>query len=229
MNATYYFCKKSRMMKRIAIACFCLMIISMEGMAQYHRAPRVNTYSDEDVSEGKGFKKDHIFIGGTLNLGFSGYVFNVGGAPEIGYSFNKWFDVGLLANINYTSERADPEGYYNDNTRTRIYNYGVGAFGRFYPLPFLFVQVEPEYNWTKYTQKDFNNGALEIPSYNTQATSLLLGIGYGQRFVGHSSFYIAIMFDALTNYGSPYRDPYSGAALPVLKAGFDFYLHPKRS
>ncbi|HLK30550.1 MAG TPA: hypothetical protein VKT28_18355 [Puia sp.] len=212
-------------MKRLAIICSCLLIISMEGMAQ-HRPPRVNTYSDEDVDEGPGFKKNHIFIGGSLNLGFSGNVFNVGAAPEIGYSFNRWVDVGALVNFNYTSERADPTGYYNPDVRTRIYNYGVGAFARFYPLPFLFLIAEPEYNWTSVTETQMPNGGSY--RYNQQASSFLLGVGYGQRFVGHSGFYIAIMFDALSNPGSPYRD-YNNAAIPVLKAGFDFYLHSKKN
>jgi hypothetical protein len=220
----YYVCKNLEMMKRIVIACCCLLMISIRGMAQ-HRPPEINTYSDEDPDWGKGFRKDHIFIGGSLNLGFSGYVFNVGGAPEIGYSINKWLDAGVIININYTSERAD--SYYNGDVRTRIYNYGTGAFARFYPLPFLFLQAEPEYNWTKYTQRYMGPGSYDLPSYNQQAASFLLGIGYGQRFVGHSSYYIAIMFDALSNYGSPYRDLH-GVALPVLKAGFDFYLHPKK-
>ncbi|HVM87099.1 MAG TPA: hypothetical protein VMT76_02850 [Puia sp.] len=212
------------MMKKMVISSLLLFMFSMVGIAQ-HNPPRVNTYSDEGADEGSGgFRRDHIFIGGSLNLGFSNYVFNVGGAPEIGYSFNKWVDAGALININYTSERADP--YYNGNVRTRILNYGVGAFGRFYPLPFLFLQAEPEYNWTRYTQKDVTSNISYGP-LNEQAASLLLGIGYGQRFVGHSSFYIALMFDALSNYGSPYRD-LNNVAVPVLKAGFDFYLHPKR-
>jgi hypothetical protein len=223
MNAKYYVCKKIRMMKRIAIACCCLMVVSLQSIAQ-HRPPRVSTYSDEDVDEGKGFKKDHIFIGGSLNLGFSSYVFNVGGAPEIGYSFNKWIDAGVLINVNYTSERADP--YYNDDTRTRVFNYGAGAFAKFYPLPFLFVIAEPEYNWVTYSAKYIPTG--ESSSYQTQAPSLLLGIGYGQRFIGHSSYYIAIMFDAASNPNSPYRDYYNNTAIPVIKAGFDFYLHSKR-
>jgi hypothetical protein len=222
MPAKYYVCKNLGMMKRMIITCCCMAILSMAGFAQ-HRPPEVNTYSDEEPDGGKGFKRDHIFIGGSLNLGFSNYVFNVGGAPEIGYSFNKWFDAGMLININYSSERADP--YYNNDTRTRVFNYGVGAFGRFYPLPFLFILAEPEYNWVSYNEKYIPTG--ETASYKTQAPSLLLGIGYGQRFIGHSSFYIAIMFDAATNPNSPYRDVHN-VAIPVLKAGFDFYLHPKK-
>jgi hypothetical protein len=62
--------------------------------------------------------------------------------------------------------------------------------------------------------------------YNANAPSLLLGIGYGRRVVGESSFYIALMFDAISNSNSPYNDIY-GHPLPVLRAGFDFYLHKR--
>jgi hypothetical protein len=31
----------------------------------------------------------------------------------------------------------------------------------------------------------------------------------------------------LSSQYSPYRD-FNGAALPVIRAGFDFYLHPRR-
>jgi hypothetical protein len=94
-----------------------------------------------------------------------------------------------------------------------------------YPIRFLFFQVEPEYNWTKYSFRDMNSG--ESGSLQQQAASLLLGIGYGQRIVGRSNFYIAVMFDALQNQGSPYLD-FNKTPIPVIKAGFDIYLHPSR-
>ena len=122
-------------------------------------------------------------------------------------------------------ERADPSLYYNDNVRQRYFTYGVGAFARVYPIRFLFFQVEPEYNWTNYSYKYFN--PIQTGSSNINAASMLLGIGYGQRIVGRSNFYIAVMFDALSNQGSPYRD-FNNTPLPVIKAGFDIYLHPGR-
>jgi len=66
----------------------------------------------------------------------------------------------------------------------------------------------------------------ETASVTTQAASFLAGIGYSQRIIGRNNFYIAVMFDLLSNQYSPYRD-YTGAALPVVKVGFDFYLHPR--
>jgi hypothetical protein len=211
------------MIKKLVLA-VCVFMMALAGRAQEHMPNRVNTYSDAG-GDGTGFLKQNLFLGGSLSLGFSGYDFNVGGSPEIGYSLNKWLDAGVLVNLNYSSERADPSGYYNSNIRYRSFNYGAGAFARVWPLPFLFVTVQPEYNWIDYNAKDMSSGFVSTAS--TQASSFLLGIGYGQRVVGRGNFYIALLFDALDNPYSPYRD-FNGAALPVVRAGFDFYLHPNR-
>ena len=212
-------------MKRIIAITICFFIAASQASAQ-HRQSQPNTYTDDDGTSGDGFKKQNLFLGGSLNVGYDGYDFNIGGAPEIGYSLNRWVDVGVLVNLNYTSERADPNFYYNPNTRQRSFTYGTGVFGRAYPFPIripIFFQVEPEYNWTHLSAKDMTSG--QSSSLNLQASSLLLGVGYGQRIRGRSNFFIAIMFDALSNYGSPYRD-FNNNAIPVVKAGFDIYLHP---
>ena len=207
------------MIKKLIIAA-CFFVIGSEVSAQEHMPNRVNTYTDEGAAT--GFSKENLFVGGSLSLGFGSYNFNVGGGPEIGYSLNKWLDAGVLVNLNYNSERADPNGYYNANIRYRSFNYGAGAFARAFPLPFLFFQVQPEYNWIDYNAKSMSTGA--SASYSTKAPSLLLGIGYGQRVVGQGSFFISLMFDAISNQNSPYRDR-NGGVLPVIKAGFDVYLH----
>src|ERR1700684_3206327 len=115
-----------------------LFIAALPVLAQ-HNPNRMNTYSDE-AAGGNGFLKQNLFLGGSLNLGYSGYDFNVGGAPEIGYSLTRWLDAGVLVNLNYSSERADPSLYYNDNIRQRDFTYGTGAFARFYPIRFLFLE-----------------------------------------------------------------------------------------
>jgi hypothetical protein len=211
------------MQKRIVFLAI-LISTALSSMAQYRRErnPPPNTYSD-DESFGNGFKKEHMFIGGNLGLGLGSYSFNAGISPELGYSFAQWLDAGVLINLNYTSVRADP--YYNGNIRQRSFNYGTGAFARIYPLPFLFFQVGPEYNWIDYNLKNMSDGS--TLTAKTEALSFLAGIGYGQRIVGRSSFRIAIMADLLNNPQSPYRDN-NGVILPVIKTGFDIYLGPKR-
>ncbi len=49
---------------------------------------------EEEEEQKGGWKKDHLFIGTSLNLGFSnGFI--IGLNPEIGYSINKFIDAGI--------------------------------------------------------------------------------------------------------------------------------------
>lgn len=160
------------------------------------------------------FKKENIFIGSALNLGFSSGIFQLGANPEIGYSIANWLDAGISTNINYTSFRYPG---YSD----RMFNYGAGSFVRIWPARFLFLSALPEYNWITVTTK-YTNGN---PSFKRKfnAGSMLLGAGYGTRIVGRSYSYFAIMFDAMKNVNSPYRDA-ENRAMPIVRAGFAVYL-----
>jgi hypothetical protein len=197
-------------------------MVALAGMAQEHMPNRTYTYSDEGPST--GFSKENLFLGGSLGLGFGSYNFDIGVNPEIGYTLNRWLDVGAVVNFNYSSIKADPSGFYNPDIGSKQYTYGGGVFGRAYVLPFLFLTAQPEFNWTSVTQNDQYAGVNY--KYNANAPSLLLGIGYGRRVVGQSGFYIALLFDAISNVNSPYNDVY-GHPLPVIRAGFDFYLHKR--
>ncbi len=183
------------------------------------------TYSDsKDGSTDVG--NDRVFVGGSIAAGFASYTFNVGANPEVGYSIAEWLDAGMVFNINYTSQRADPYYIYNQNTRYRAFNYGAGVFARIYPVRFLFVQLQPEQNWIHYSAKDYDNNLSS--SSTVSASSFIAGIGYTQRTVGEGSYFFMIGLDLLNNLNSPYRDSYSHANIPIIRAGFDFYLHSKK-
>lgn len=210
------------MLKKILFAGCCL-IAALGAGAQERMPQRVYTYSD--TANGGGLQKENLFLGGSLALGLGSYQFNVGVSPEMGYSLNNWLDAGVVVNFNYNSVRADP--YYDNNIRYRTFNYGGGVFGRAYPLPFLFFAAQPEYNWISQNQKDMNPGSGGASyTFNTSAASLLLGVGYGQRVIGEGGFYISLMFDVLGDKNSPYND-FNGHPLPVIKAGFNVYLHKR--
>jgi hypothetical protein len=209
--------KKQMMFKKLMLS-GCLLIAGLGVFAQDRMPQRVYTYSDAGASG--GFNKENLFLGGSLALGIGSYQFNVGVSPEIGYSLTSWLDAGAVVNFNYNSIRADP--YYDNNIRYRTFNYGGGVFARAYPLPFLFFTAQPEYNWISQNAKDMTSGA--TATLNTSAASLLVGLGYGQRVIGQSSFYIALMFDVLGDKNSPYND-FNGHPLPVIRAGFNVYLH----
>ncbi|HRI21850.1 MAG TPA: hypothetical protein PLA68_12895, partial [Panacibacter sp.] len=124
----------------------------LEGGLYAQRNSPPPTYASDEGA--KGLKKENIFIGGGINLGFAANTFSVGVAPEIGYSIAHWLDAGIAFNINYISQRADPSGFYNDNIRLRSFSYGGGPFVRIYPVQFLFLQGQYEGNWTN---ENYNN------------------------------------------------------------------------
>jgi hypothetical protein len=188
---------------------FILTAASISGSAQ-------QTDGEEKKT---GFKKENIFMGSGLNLGFANHSFTIGINPEIGYTVNKWLDAGFAFNFNYFSQNTSELG---GSTQFRNFNYGGGTFVRIWPVNFLFIQALPEYNWTD--SKQTNIYTNESFTYKNNVGSLLLGIGYGSRTVGNRFSYFTLMIDVLQNANSPYRDPYTNDPLPVLRAGFGFYL-----
>lgn len=178
--------------------------------------------NETGAEEGKGkFKRENVFLGSSLNLGLANRSFNVGINPEIGYSVTKWLDAGVALNVNYFSQNASDYS----SIRFRNFNYGAGTFLRIWPVNFLHLQVQPEYNWISSSQKDVLTG--RSGSYQYNAASLLLGIGYGTRVLGSHYSYVTLMIDVLQDINSPYRDQYNDP-LPVFRAGFGVYLRPKR-
>lgn len=207
------------MKRKFLFLSVCMSMAAVAGFAQDHMPARVNTYTDE--GNGTGFRKENLFIGSSLGIGFAADQFSVGVNPEVGYSLNRWLDAGIVVNFNYNSVSPDPSGVYNPDLSEKEFIYGGGLFARAYVLPFLFLTAQPEVNWTHDTQKyEANGGATYV--YNVNAPSLLLGIGYGHRMIGEGTFYFALMFDVLGNVNSPYNDIY-GHPLPVLRAGFDLF------
>lgn len=188
------------------------------GISAQRNAPPATYSSDEGA---KGFKKENIFIGGGLNIGFASNTFGVGGTPEIGYTVAQWLDAGLGFNINYASQGADQ--FYNGNVRIRNFSYGGGPFVRIYPAQFLFLQAQYEKNWG--TQSEKPVGYPE-QKYKYNSNSFIAGIGYTQRVVGQTNFYTMIGWDLLNDVYSPYR--LNGSKLPVIRAGINFYLQPSR-
>ena len=200
------------MRNRWMLTC-CIILMSISVMAQ-------DNSSDTDSEKGK-FKKEHLFFGTGLNLSLGNRYFNVGVNPELGYSITKWLDAGVALNINYFSQNASDFS----NTRFRNFNYGAGTFLRIWPVNFLHLQVQPEYNWISSSQKNVISGA--TAKYNYHAGSLLVGIGYGSRIVGSQYSYVTLMIDVLQNINSPYRDQFNDP-LPVFRAGFGVYLNRKQ-
>ncbi len=206
------------------------LLFCINSFGQYNATPPP-TYTSNANAQPKGYHQENVFIGGSLQLGYADNTFSIGGNPEIGYSFAQWLDGGISFNLNYSSQAADPNYFYNDDERTRQFNYGAGIFARVYPVRFLFFQLQPEINWIHQSITDYSTGEPIGESGTFQSTSLIAGIGYTQRIVGRGSFFTMIGLDILDNPNSPYREynvDGSTSPIPIIRAGFDFYLHPPR-
>lgn len=181
---------------------------------------------EEEVPEKRGFKKENLFTGGSISLGFSNNSFVVGGSPVFGYKIANWIDAGLVGNYQYTSYRH----YWVVNDKLRQSVYGGGVFTRLYPVNFLFAQAQFEHNFI--TLKYIPPNGASSEKVTTSANSFLVGAGYAEgRVPGMNSgfFSLAVLFDLSNNENSPYMNN-QGRPVPIFRAGINVFLfRPSRS
>ena len=189
----------------------------------------VQAQDEEKASEEKkgGFKKENMFVGGNVNLGFSNSSTVLGISPYIGYSLNKYLDVAFSTNVSYTSVR--DYNQLGDKIRQTIY--GPGAFVRVFPFRFLFAQAQYEFNLINYRYIPANNSINYLPFRESiNASSFLVGGGYagGREGVGSSFYYFSVMWDVSKSKNSPYVDELR-RALPIIRAGYNIALFQGRN
>lgn len=169
-------------------------------------------------SQEKKFDKRRLFVGSGINLGFfNGFVLGLN--PEVGYTVGRLLDVGVSTNFSLITQN-DP---YSPTT-DRLFTLGGGPFIRLWPLNQFFLGGQFEYNNISFTRK--SSGVLVFKDKRT-ASSLLVGAGYGTRFIGQSQFYTSIMVDVLGDPNSPYIDQFNRMQ-PVFRTAFTFYLKEKK-
>jgi len=212
-----------------------VILVSLFAINSYGQEQEMKPVEEKEPRKESWFKKDHLFVGGGIDLSFSSYNFVVGGSPVIGYSLNKWVDVGVGVNVTYISQR---EFGYDANgneaatgNKIRQTNIAPIAFARAYPLKFLFIQAQGEQHFI--TQKYISGYGLPTEKARFDATSLLLGVGYanGREDVGDFFYYISLSVDVLKNRYSPYvQRALNGDVniLPIFKAGIQVPLFQGR-
>jgi hypothetical protein len=178
-----------------------------------------NAQDNEEEKERVPFR-ENLFTGGSISLAFFNNTFLIGASPVLGYSATDWADVGIVFNYNYTSYR-DYNFVFND--KLKQYVYGGGGFVKLYPVRFLFVQAQYEYNFIK--QKFVPNVGV-TQTDQSEAGSFLVGGGYTTGRFGRGGqpfFYLAVLFDVSNNVYSPYTDAY-GRAIPIIRGGVQIPL-----
>ena len=170
----------------------------------------------------KKFDPENLFIGGSISLGLGGYnnEFVAGIHPHFGYTLAKWIDVATLINFEYNSSKDIYNNKYHNTT------YGLGVLSRIYPVNFLFLQVEPEYN---FIALKFIPDVGSVQKLKVNAPSLLIGAGYVTSRSDKNSFtYLSILIDVLKDPNSPYIDG-NGNSILVIRAGINIGLTTRRT
>jgi hypothetical protein len=189
---------------------FCISVVAVKAQ-------------DEEEKE-RGFKKENLFTGGSISLGFSNNTFSAGGNPVFGYSIANWLDAGVVVNYNYTSYRDFPG--FDDKLRQSVY--GGGGFMKVYPVRFIFLQGQLEHNIIR--QKAIYANGVSPDIVKASSNSLLVGGGYTtSRFPGSGQphFYLAVLFDVMNETYSPYTDA-AGRVIPIFRAGIQVPLFQGR-
>ena len=212
-------------MMKIILGICCCVVMTINAAAQVVKAKPEDDTKDESTG---GFKKDRLFAGGTVALGFGSGTTSFGLGPFFGYSLNKYVDVAVSVNYNYVSQKQ----YLVDFSGNSIYLgkirqnvIGPGAFVRLFPVKFIYAQAQYEQNFITYKFiPDANSGYL--PAKESRSVgSLLLGAGLasGRSEYNRSYGYISVLFDVAKNRNSPYVDNY-GNVTPVIRAGYNIAL-----
>jgi len=170
---------------------------------------------DDEKKEG-GFKKEMLFTGGNLNIGYFNGVTVLGATPQLGYSVAQWLDAGIVFGYTYTSQGLITGEKYRNSI------IGPGAFVRLFPVDFLFASIQYEHNFIR-QKYIFPGYADEIRKVD--ANSLLVGLGYtsGKQGRNESYYFFSVSVDLIKDINSPYRT-YANEIYPVVNAGFNIPL-----
>lgn len=201
--------KKLLICTALAIGCYAGNVQAQ----QYYNPPYENT---QDTVSHKGFDPHKLFVGGNLGLTFGDMTY-VNVSPSIGYRFSELLAAGVQINTQYESVK-----YYDQTNalyqKNRYGMLGGGIFGRIYPIPQLFIHVQPEMNFIFGKTYLYNGGSVSTQKYRENVPSLLAGVGYSQNTGGNSAVTIMVLYDVLQNPNSPYGNK------PIFRIGVDIGL-----
>src|SRR5215213_11128085 len=127
-------------MKKFFIAACLLVMFSAVAVAQ-----------DEQDAPKQGFDKSKLFFGGNFGLGFGNVSTLVNISPQVGYRFNRYLAAGAGVNFIYSSYKYEWLDY-----KEQFGVAGLNIFGRVYPIEYIFLQLQPEANYTWGKQKSLS-------------------------------------------------------------------------
>lgn len=199
-------------MRKICLVSVYLFILIGNSFAQ-----------DETAKEepNKGFDRSRLFVGGNFGLSFGNFTF-VNISPQIGYRFNDLFAAGIGINGQYSQNRYRING--NTVYKDKYGVAGMNVFGRIYPIPQGFIQIQPEMNYIWGSRIDYIPQESKSSLNGKILPSLLAGVGAFLPAGGVGGLVIMAQYDLL-NKGDYYPNPSTPYGKNIfLSVGFNLGL-----
>lgn len=156
-----------------------------------------------------GFDKTRLLIGPGIGAGAGYRAFSINLAPSVAYAFHENFNAGATLGFNYFQQSEDYNNYLTNMPETykhKYPGYSFSVFARYLLKNFLLFNFEPELNNVKYEtiSLDYNTGKLIGHPQRLTIPSVLVGIGYAQRFGDYSYSFISLNYDLVQNPNARY-------------------------
>ncbi len=157
-----------------------------------------------------GFDKTRLLLGPGIGAGAAFRAFSINISPTLGYAFNENFNAGVTLGFNYFQQAEDYTNPITNKLETFKYKYpgySFSVYARYLLKQFLMFNFEPEINNVKFVKSYSLDLVTGRPIENKQRItipSLLLGVGYMQRFGQYSYSYLSLNYDLVQNPNSRY-------------------------
>jgi hypothetical protein len=157
--------------------------------------------AQEDVPGKRGgFDRDRLFFGGNFGMAFGSSTTQISISPQIGYRFNQYLAAGAGVNFLYSSFKYYAGGGEYKESYTVA---GLNIFGRVYPIEYIFLQLQPELNYTWGKRKYYFDNLPDDKLDGKVVPSLLGGAGAAIP-AGGGAFIVMVQYDLLDQERSPY-------------------------
>jgi hypothetical protein len=153
-----------------------------------------------------------FFFGGNFGVRFGDFTF-VNISPQVGYRFTERLSAG--GGVNFISSSTMTRTANGDRLMRQGYGYaGLNLFGRVFPVSNLFVNVQPEMNYS-WGRVRYYTGQADVKTPGAFVPVLLVGAGAAIP-TGRGQILAMYQYDLIGNERSPY------GRRPFFTFGFNF-------
>lgn len=162
---------------------------------QNQQKQNVSKIGSSQSDANMGFDKSKLRYGINFGLNFGSNYSHFRLAPQVGYQINNYLMTGVGVSYYHSKQRV----YFQQNER--VYDYtnsmGANAFAYLYPLKYVALSAQPEFNYLWASSKGdvtgkFNKRHALVPSFI---------LGAGLRF---GNAHAMIYYDMVQDVNSPY-------------------------